>query len=488
MATYTKTVDPNGGSNYASISAWEAGEQALYVSGDIAIADCKRTGVLKDTTAVTIAGWTVGVIPKIIVNAAHRHEGKWADQQAGGNYIYVMVVVASSSGIYSSVSGFELNGILCSSASGYYSIELTATALITNTIAKGGSYGFRVGANSNVVMWNCVTHGPSAGGVLTSDTTASLSAYNCTVIGNPSNYGVRNISGAVSLTNCYALGYPGYAYSGTITKTTCGSSDSTGSFGLQNIAYSTVNFVNITPGSENLHLVLGSGVIGVGTDLSGTFTTDIDDVTRVAPWDIGADQYVAAGGGTYTESLTDLITSQTSITDRQDYLETASVLIQSGVSAADLQTMLEAVLTLASSTTNVIDALVQPGSVSESLLVTATAVTLASDAQTFVEALTITAQAATSLSDLRLMLDNVSILCQSQVSASEIQNYLQSIIVTASATGSLTDILVGAFVGRYLAMEYATGRSFADLAQARSFAEQASARSFIEYASPRGRA
>lgn len=33
MATYTKTVDPNGGADYTSLSAWEAGEQARYSSG-----------------------------------------------------------------------------------------------------------------------------------------------------------------------------------------------------------------------------------------------------------------------------------------------------------------------------------------------------------------------------------------------------------------------------------------------------------------------
>jgi len=77
MATYTKVVDPNNGAgtDYTSLAAWEAGEQGLYSSGDIAIADCKRTGATKDTNSVTISGWTAGVIPKVIVNAAYRHEG-----------------------------------------------------------------------------------------------------------------------------------------------------------------------------------------------------------------------------------------------------------------------------------------------------------------------------------------------------------------------------------------------------------------------------
>ncbi len=38
----------------------------------------------------------------------------------------------------------------------------------------------------------------------------------------------------------------------------------------------------------DFHLSPGSPAIGAGTDLSGTFTTDINGVTRTAPWDIGA--------------------------------------------------------------------------------------------------------------------------------------------------------------------------------------------------------
>jgi hypothetical protein len=53
-------------------------------------------------------------------------------------------------------------------------------------------------------------------------------------------------------------------------------------------------FVNITAGSEDLHLKIGANAIDEGTDLSGTFTTDIDGVTRSGTWDIGADEYAIA--------------------------------------------------------------------------------------------------------------------------------------------------------------------------------------------------
>ncbi|TET36709.1 MAG: hypothetical protein E3J72_08100 [Planctomycetota bacterium] len=52
-------------------------------------------------------------------------------------------------------------------------------------------------------------------------------------------------------------------------------------------------FVN--PGTD-FHLKAGADCIDAGTDLSGTFTTDIDGQTRTGTWDIGADEYFPPGG------------------------------------------------------------------------------------------------------------------------------------------------------------------------------------------------
>ena len=52
-------------------------------------------------------------------------------------------------------------------------------------------------------------------------------------------------------------------------------------------------FVSITSGSEDLHLKSGAACINAGTDLSGTFTDDIDGETRPTganTWDVGADE------------------------------------------------------------------------------------------------------------------------------------------------------------------------------------------------------
>ena len=49
-------------------------------------------------------------------------------------------------------------------------------------------------------------------------------------------------------------------------------------------------FVDITPGSEDLHLEWeGHDALKTGLDLSSSFSTDIDGDNRLAPWDMGAD-------------------------------------------------------------------------------------------------------------------------------------------------------------------------------------------------------
>jgi hypothetical protein len=62
-------------------------------------------------------------------------------------------------------------------------------------------------------------------------------------------------------------------------------------------------YVSTVGGSEDLHLKAGADCIDAGTDLGTTPTGvnyDIDNRDRDAEgdtWDIGADEYVAIGGG-----------------------------------------------------------------------------------------------------------------------------------------------------------------------------------------------
>lgn len=152
-------------------------------------------------------------------------------------------------------------------------------------------------ADADVKIWNCVGWG---GGTMIDDQNAAVSVtaaadvsvYSCTFQHN--GYGIRQTAGTVIAKNVYVRTDGGSdGYSGTMTLTTCASSGTTGSAGLQSIAYDTTQFTNVTAGSEDYDLPVGSALIDVGTDTSGDtapldFTDDIEDEVRGLTWDVGA--------------------------------------------------------------------------------------------------------------------------------------------------------------------------------------------------------
>jgi len=86
MATEViKIVDPDNGSgtNYTSLSAWEAGEQGDLTGArdEIAVAKCRCTGGTADTTGLIIEGWTTDSTRYIKIwtdpAESYRHNGKW---------------------------------------------------------------------------------------------------------------------------------------------------------------------------------------------------------------------------------------------------------------------------------------------------------------------------------------------------------------------------------------------------------------------------
>lgn len=170
----------------------------------------------------------------------------------------------------------------------------TSNTYISDCIVRGGGHG--IYTTRQVFIWNCIVYGPLYAALWSG--TSNLKVYNCTLIGN--TYGWEFTTGTGQIfKNCYAKGSTaGYKSGGTLT--TCASSDTSGSAGLQNIAYSTANFTNVTGGSEDLSLVSGSALIDVGTDTSGDaapldFTDDIDGTARGATWDVGVFEYLSSG-------------------------------------------------------------------------------------------------------------------------------------------------------------------------------------------------
>lgn len=187
-------------------------------------------------------------------------------------------------------------------------------ACIVNFMAAGATHKigdcvFKSGATANdaalqfndadlsVEVWNSVAYGAcqsSAPFYIQNCTSADF--YNCTAYGGYGAYGCYGFwqnSGTVTAENCYAASYTYSAYYGTISKTTCASSDSTGSSGLQDLAPGD-QFTSISAGSENFQLksdadLLDAGTNGTGGTGLGYYPDDIYDTTRPSSeWDIGA--------------------------------------------------------------------------------------------------------------------------------------------------------------------------------------------------------
>ncbi|MEK6532109.1 MAG: hypothetical protein AABZ23_06435 [Deltaproteobacteria bacterium] len=315
--TITKTIKSSGG-DYTSLSAWEAARNGDLVTADtIEVAECYN---FQDTTAVLISGWVTDPTRyiKIYTPVAERHTGV-----AGTGY---RLVVTSAQplrvreshvriiGLETKAATAGFSGLVCDNdtameASPYILVD----SLLTHDNGAYGVYLGRCGTTGyplylvNSIIYKCGNYGI----LLTSGYAPAIAEiYNCTVCQN-TTYGIRKDSSSVvvGVKNCYAgANTTDYSSSsGTWTTfTTNASSDTTGTSGLQSIAHSTsagAYFTNITAGSENYHIGSSSALKDVGTDLSATFTTDIDGGTRSGTWDIGADEFTT-GGATYNEALT----------------------------------------------------------------------------------------------------------------------------------------------------------------------------------------
>jgi len=327
MTTYTKIVDPGGSGDYTSLSAWEAGEQTLYASGDIAIADVRRTTSAKDTTAVTISGWTTGVIPKIIVNSAYRHQGKWEDQIGGtGNYIATLSPVSTSACITISVSQAGVDGILidCLGSGNYFNIGISHTTQsgieILNSIIRnshsasstsGTPYGILLGTTTTTydnIVRNVALQGfskTSGGGTALKVAYGNNRIDNVTVYG--SDIGISRTAGNAYIRNTAVFNCT-TCFSGTFGSSSNNvSSDATAPGTTVTTGQTAYTDYFTSPSTGDFTLKASSQTLwGIASaNLTSIFTTDIDGESRPDSdqFGIGPDYKATSGGATLEETI-----------------------------------------------------------------------------------------------------------------------------------------------------------------------------------------
>lgn len=147
----------------------------------------------------------------------------------------------------------------------------------------GGAGGFYMQPSTYGFAVNCLAHNCKSQGFI--NQTGTPYFYNCTATNNGAD-GFAQVGGTATAKNCCSSGHTN-DWSGTWTQTTCTAEDATPTY--------------VNAAGDDFHLASDDTVCkDQGTDLSAdatyAFDDDIDKVVRTGAWDIGFDEYVAAGG------------------------------------------------------------------------------------------------------------------------------------------------------------------------------------------------
>lgn len=315
--TNIRYVDPNAevggdgttnaltGANcaYKSLAIWEAARQADLVSGDIiekviCSSDDAGSTHAADTTGCTIDGWTTDATRYIQIEAASSHGGKWDDtiyrcsiaKDAGGNPFDIQELFVRIHGIqmirYGHWGGRQFVNVGNIGSNCLIVIDkcIMRCSFSAASSEHDGVYMDIWGGSGNVVnITNCLfydfkqgteTHTAVKRGVKGTVNVLNCTFHNCYI-------GVAQAIGTWNVKNC-GFASCNTAISGTVDETT-NSTD-------------TPTFVDAD--NDDFHLAAGDTTWkNAGTDLSATFTTDIDGETRptgAGTWDIGCDEYVSA--------------------------------------------------------------------------------------------------------------------------------------------------------------------------------------------------
>jgi hypothetical protein len=306
--------------------------------------EIKGTWDSADTSAVSVSGYTTGASNSINIYTSGdaRHAGIWSTTayrlertlSSGQDSAYCIAI--SSENNFTTIDGLQVKlitgggnsdsvgGISAATTTGVTIknniITLNASSL-TNTTGINGLYSnnARRGTVYTNYIYNNFVYGfvksalPMYGIRVSmsgqySNSTMTTYVYNNSSYNNYSGIAFSNGSGTTYasrntfyLSNNISTSSSSADYT-FATGMTAGSNDynlssdttATGAHSLVSKA-ATDQFFDITTGAEDLHLKVGADAIDAGTDLGSPYDVGIDGNTRTAPWDIGADEYVAAG-------------------------------------------------------------------------------------------------------------------------------------------------------------------------------------------------
>ncbi len=312
VATVTKTIGT--AKDYSSPSSWESDldNGGIYSSGDNAVGECYSQS-FDDETCTIDGGGTVGLSSRTLsVASGERHDGTAG---SGARITLTSNASANTPAIRIGIDNTTVEWL-----------ELDGAGYATNL-------GFDATFSANARTYrNCIVHDLDPSGSCNAIDGRELNVMNCIVydIKGSSGYGIGysgTSSGGLNLLNCTVYDVTGYCFalanqSDKLAKNCIGMSGSTADFqtgtratycvasdtsptgtGSLTSKTATDQFVSVTNGSGDFHLKSNStDASNSGTDLGTTpsgVEIDIDGRNRDTEgdtWDIGAHEYVAAGG------------------------------------------------------------------------------------------------------------------------------------------------------------------------------------------------
>lgn len=314
------TVGP--GKDYTSLSAWEAAKQAVLSAVEEA-----QIYAFSDTTAVVIDGWTTSATNYIWIHTVageghggYRDTAKYVLSNASADVLKILENYVRVEGLQLEQTTVNIpTALVTCEGTGASDIRLD-TLLFTSTTSGGSglnsgiSVSDAVGGTITVNAYNCVAYNmintdfptsPAAGIAFTMPSFGVFNVYNCTAFDCQVGFVSPAATYKTKAINCHAHSSSSADFTGAFHASSnfnC-SSDATapGANSLINKAAGDVDFTSTTTTATTfLDIDSTSVLVGAGTDdpYTGVYSDDIKSRTRTSTWDIGANEFVAAGGAT----------------------------------------------------------------------------------------------------------------------------------------------------------------------------------------------
>lgn len=279
----------------------------------------ENSGILPDTT-ITLSGFTTNAsnYVEISVPDGERHgglEGVGARINGGATVNILTLSPGVNQCRYCIVEFLEIYGAGNGSTAGYAIGTLSAGGfhkirnnLIHDVGSGTGSSAGVVLCRSGVVTNNIIYDtrgqgivefcGSGLGGIdITNNTIYNFNTRNIAgaegidILGNSGVNNVRN-----NLVFRVTTSSADYLFGSGITGTNNGSSDTSGSVGWQSLIVDDELETVSSTSTADFHLEPTSSVINDGVTVASA-AVDIDGTTRTGAYDLGADEFVSAGGG-----------------------------------------------------------------------------------------------------------------------------------------------------------------------------------------------